>query len=368
MYWRSEKELIEEFTSILRRIFTYVEQVENKDRELITLPTGSLAKSIFESFSSTAESYPQIQVDSGGLSFTNYLNNLISEVQGEESFIGNRPLESVIVTDQYPLQVKIPTDIDNMTIRGISIPLSAVDFDGGENVTINLYKDFTTTPVLMSSGSLYGNPSTTFLESFAEIYPQVTIQNDEDWWMEIVPAEDNKYLFGIDPTVDNTYIYYNNGVEVQETGSLYGSLLSPSFIRVGGKLEGTILIKCSAKGDSSTARDIASIVSIYCELLKQSQIYRKSDDSEKLRLIFGSSFEYDEWLERGIRIKSIRQLPINKRVRSSKDIIYESIITIDILTEWYKDFSGNSLKEIDVNIRSLLPQEFQTMNIIVKDS
>jgi len=366
MYWRSEKEIIEEFAGVLRRIFSYVGQLSNKDRELVNLPTGSVANLVFETFGSRSEAYPQIQIDSGGITFKDTLNNLISEVTGEEEYLGVRPLKSILVTDLYPLKIQLPSSLIGASVRGFLISFASNDFYGGDNINLYLYKNYQTTPSLQASGSLWGNDTTKYVTNFSELSQEVEI-TDEDWWLEVIPQLDNQYIFGIDESIDASYIYYENGIQVEATGSLHASILAPSFVRIGGMLEGSILIKCAAEEDSALARDLASTTAIYCNLLKQAQISRKSlaTNSDKTKSVFGQDTQYDEWLEKGIRIKNIRINPMNYRRRSSNTIIYESTVIVDVMTEWFQDYAAATLNEVGVDIKSLLPPDFIGMNFII---
>ena len=364
MYWRSEKEIIDEFTSVLRRIFSYVGELENKDKELLTLPTGSLPGKIYESFASREEVYPQIQIDSGGVVFKDGLNNLMSVVTGEEYFLGYSPDCTVEVSYNYPLKVQIPEHLFGSSARGFVISFASIGYQGGDNVEVKVYKNYSTTPTLEASGSLLGNPSNRYLMNFVELSENISFE-DEDWWMELIPAEDNKYYFGIDKGIESSYTYFENGIEQTSTGTLHASILSPAFVRVGGLLEGSILIKCSSKDDSKTARDMSSVVSLYCNLLKHSQINRKSND--KLQLVMGIAGGYDEWIEKGIRIRGIRQNPMNYRRRSSNEIIYESTVIVDIETDWFQDFDAQTLEEISVDVYNIIPHEFRKINVTIRN-
>jgi hypothetical protein len=365
MYWRSEKEIIDDFVKVLRRIFTYVENVTNKDKEFVILPTGSMANSIFESFASINEDYPQIRVDSGGMSFIDHLNNLITTNAGGETPLGYRPLKKVIATHDFPITTILPSDLVGASIRGFVIPLANTNYmEGSEDVDIELKRViYTTTPIptteiiTVASGSLSRNPSNEYLKSFAPIYPFTDILNGD--YLTITPRVGDSYIFGVDEDRETSCTYFENGVEINAGGSLYGRAISTAFIRIGAGIEGSILIKCSSKDDSKTARNLASTVAIYCNLLKQAQISRKQIGyyADKLQLVFGTTEEYDEWLEKGIRIKAIRQNPINYRRRSSNEIIYESTIVIDVASEWFQDFQADTLEEISVDIYGLLLEE-----------
>jgi len=372
MYWRSEKEIIEDFVKVLRRIFSYIETLTNKDKEIVVLPTGSIVNSIFESFASINEEYPQIRVDSGGMTFIDHLNNLVTVNAGGETFLGYRPLKKVIATHDFPIKTFLPSDLTGVSIRGFVIPLANVnDMSGAEDVYVELKREVNAEIITIASGSLARNVFSSYLRSFAPIYPFTEIVGGD--YLEITPMTGDSYIFGIDEDIETDCTYFENGVEITAEGSLYGSAISTAFIRIGAGIEGSILIKCASKDDSKTARNLASTVAIYCNLLKQAQISRKEIGyyADKLQLIFGTNEEYDEWLEKGIRIKGIRQNPINYRRRSSNEIIYESTIVIDVASEWFQDFQADTLEQIDVDIYSLLLQqidaEINKETVIVKN-
>jgi hypothetical protein len=365
MYWRSQKEIVEEFTGILRRIYSYVGQLSNKDKELVNLPTGSLKKAIFEAYAADPEKYPQIRIDSGGIRFVNTLNNFISQIDGEEEPLGLRPLKSITVSKQAPLRVKLPYELTGASARGLSVAFASIGYMGGDNVDIKLYKNYLTSPILEASGTLLGNPSTQYLLNFAELSNIVDI-TDNDYWIEILPQGDSKYIFGIDTDISSKYIYFDENLnEIEATGSLHASIVAPAFSRVGAMLQGPIIVTCSSKDDSSTACDLSTTVGIYCNLLKEAQINRGNVAVDKTKLTLFSRVEIDEWLSKGIRIESITINPTAKRQRSTQDIIYESAVIINVMTEWFQDFPATTLENIDLDIRSLLPSEFQTININV---
>ncbi|MFA5395644.1 MAG: hypothetical protein WC346_06430 [Methanogenium sp.] len=364
MYWRSEKEIVEEFTGILRRVFSYVEELPNKDRELINLPTESLKDAIYEAHASDSEKYPQIRVSSGGIRFVNTLNNFISQIEGEEEYLGTRPLKSVIVSKQSPLKIKLPSELTGTSARGLSVAFASIDYMGGDNVDIKIYKHYLSSPILEASGTLLGNPSSQYLLNFAEFSNTINI-TDEDYWLELIPQEDSKYMFGIDTTINSKYKYYEDSSEIEATGSLHGSMVAPAFSRIGAMLQGPIIVTCSAKDDSGTASNLSTVVGVYCNLLKEAQIDRKNTAIDKTKFTLFSRVEIDDWLSKGIRIESIVINPIVKRQRSTQDIIYESSVVINVMTEWFQDFPAVTLENIDIDIRSILPLDFQTLNITI---
>ena len=366
MYWRSEKEIIESFVSVFRRLFTYLDTISNAGFDVITLPTGSLPSNIFEAYASKDEEYPSIRVDSTGITWATGLNNLFRIIDDQEEYLGYRPVNSIIATNNHPVLVKLPSSFKNSTIRGFSIPLASVDLLGGDDVELNVYKNYTTSPELVSSGFLFGNNSDQYKFSFGPISPSFTVEND-DYWLEIIPKPDNEYIFGIDDSVDSIYTGYENNIQVNKSGSLHASALSPAFIRLGGRINGSVIIKCSSKDNSATARNLASLIAIYTNILTQAKISRKTDDDSivnKLKLVFGTKFTNDEWLDKGIRITNIRQNAVNYRKRSDNEIIYEATVLIDFWSEWFHDAPANILEEIPVEIYSLLPGFIKTETIV----
>jgi hypothetical protein len=94
---------------------------------------------------------------------------------------------------------------------------------------------------------------------------------------------------------------------------------------------------------------------MYFTLAKYGQISRASTATNGIKL---SELELEtsvsELTEKGIFVRGIRQGGLEVRKRGEKDIIFSITVTIDFFTEWFEDYTADTLKDITVEANTYL--------------
>lgn len=354
MHFRLNKYLIEQSIRFLRRLLSYNNQWSNKDIEIIQLSSGS-SNMVFEQFFSEAEKYPIITVSTAGGNYTqSAFNDLIRVVDNDTIKLGVRSLKTVTISDVNELQVIVPYTV-NETLRGIDVNYAWTGVGvGGSDIIVNVYKNFTTTPILIGSGSLPGTTSTELKTYFTEFNDNILLDGT-DFAITFITSSGSSYYISIDNTSVNNYIFNENGNITYSSGSIVGNLYLPAFVRIGTDFQPTLNFKVQAKNDTSSLYNLSELIVMYFTLAKYGQISRTTDSINGITL---SSFEIDsavsEFLEKGIYIKSIRQGGLEVRRRGEKDIVFGITISIDMFTEWFEDYPLETLKSINVDANSFL--------------
>jgi len=354
MHFRLNKYLIEQNTRFLRRLFKYNNEWTNKDIEIIQVSSGS-SLSIFEQFFYEEEKYPVISIGTSGGNYSqNGFNDLWRVVDDDKIILGNRSLTREVISDVNELYILLPSDVTGETIRGIDINLAWTGNDvGGDDINVNIYRDFTTSPVLLGSGSLQGNTKTELSTYFCGFSNNIFLDG-EDFAITLNTQPTSSYYVCIDNSEGN-YIYNQNGISIYKSGSIAGNLYLPAFVRFGGIFQSTLNFKVQAKNSTAQVYNLIELMSMYYTLAKHGQISRTSTAINGMKWSDSDvSLISSELTEKGIYVKAIKQGGLETRRRGEKDIIFGMTLSIDFVTEWFEDYTIDTLKNIEIEANSFL--------------
>jgi hypothetical protein len=170
-----------------------------------------------------------------------------------------------------------------------------------------------------------------------------------------VPTGSSYYL-AIDTSAAATFKYN----DISQSGSVVSRLLLPAFIRIGGTFDGTLQIKCEAKNDKSSPRNLSEIIGQYFTYLKHAEISRGSIP-DTMRYTDDYRDITSEWLSKGIRIKSISESGLLMRPRGDNDKIFGVTVNIAYSTEYFEDFPLSTLSGIDFTINTFYENFIKTL-------
>jgi len=324
----------------------------------VQFPSGS-EQLAFEQFFEENEKYPIITVGNSGGNFTSAAFNDVIDIYDQDTVdFGDRSQKIVIISDTQVLKVQVPTEAYDETIRGVQTEVAWTGVgSGGDDITVELYSDYQTSPTLVASASLPGTTSTGVDRLFGEFNPYVALDGS-DYWVTYQTSSGSSYYICVDTDATTQYKYDLSGVETDATGSINGSLILPVVLRMGTNYEGTMTVRCSSKNDSKSASDLAELIVQYFTLAKHAQISRQSTATNgMLPVMLNSSLEASEFTKKGIYIRSIRQGAMENRKRGENDNIFTFSVTIDVFTEWHQDYSAESIKEITINSSTFSEEE-----------
>jgi hypothetical protein len=351
MYWVLEKKLIEYTVSTLRRVFAYTPSWLNQGLEIVQFGSGSREGNLlFEQYNEVAETYPRITVaGAGGVYNPVAFNDLIAVYDNDYYQMGSKTLQQVYLGGDNVVSFAIPPGMIGQSIRGVLTTLrwTGIDF-GNSDISIYLYQNYNTNPVIVSSGSISSNY---VYDNFKEMYSALSVLTtitDNTFALVYQVPSGSSYYIGVDPLYNGNY---NNGM--QQSGSIVGKLLLPGFTRIGGFFDGSIQFKCEAKNDTNTPRNLAEIISQYFVYLKHAQIVRNGTP-DTMELTDDLQGTVSEWLSKGIMIKTLSEGPLSVRPRGTNDKIFGVTVTVNYFTEWYEDFPLMPLEAIEVNVNTYL--------------
>jgi hypothetical protein len=344
MHYHLNKYLISNLTNYLRRVFRYNSQWVNLGVEIVQFSSGS-EQLVFEQFYNENEKYPVITLGSNGGSITPFgFNDFLTTGADSVEIIGNRNLSMVILSSNAPVAFSLTDNLLTKTLGNISLKGAwSQTGGGGDDITVNLYKDYLTTPILVASGSLSGITEITFQDMETELFPTITL-DQQDYWIELQVASGSDYYIGIDTTRTTKYI--SGTGSIQSTGSVVGFVRFPSSLTFGGLYECNMVFRCMSKNQTAQAYDLSELIIQYLSLGKHAVISRESDAIDGMELPTISYSNSSGTLSvAGINIKDIRIGAVENRRRGEKDLIFTVPISLTVMTEWSQQFNANYLKD-----------------------
>jgi hypothetical protein len=351
MEYRLQKYVVKEVVEYIRRIFKYATSWTNEGIEVVEIEDGETNPLAFEQFFEENERYPIITVNAVGSNLSHSsLNNLIDIADKDSVVLGEDALSCVPISATLQCNVSLPTSLANETFRGLFVTLAS-DLTGvpGEDIDVRLYSDFTTTPILVSSGSITGNEVGSFESYFCEMSPSVVLSGS-DYWLQFTTCSGSVYNIAIDPQAIGTYQSGASGSLTTSSGSIVGELLMPAVAILGTMSEGTVLIKASSKNTSATAFNLSELIGQYLELGKVALFTRASGAVNNTKAFILSANNLPTLSSKGIHIKTIRIGNVENRPRGANDRIFSISLTLDYMSEWNQEYPTDILKSITEDI------------------
>lgn len=349
MFYRLDGYIVDTFVSYLRRVFRYNSQWTNKALEIVQLTSGSIDLA-FEQFFEENEKYPIITVAAAGGTFDPIaFNDFIDTADDDSVAFGTRMQAAVMIDSSNLLAIQVPPGAQNETVRALSVTMAAQSYaQSGDNIAINLYSGYQTSPVLVASGSMAGSNDTTFNPYYCEFSPFLLL-NGADYWVTLQPASGSQYQVGIDQTVDTMYNFAGAG---NVTGSVNGFLLLPAFVRYGSNLEGSVQIRCMAKNSTKEVYKLSELIVQYFTLAKHAQLSRGSGATDGMVAQVLDASAVAEFVNKDIAIRGIRVGGVENRRRGDNDVIFTINVTVDTFSEWHQDYLAQPFKDVTTDIRS----------------
>ncbi|MCK9428837.1 MAG: hypothetical protein M0R17_02350 [Candidatus Omnitrophica bacterium] len=353
MQQRLNKFLVSKLTDYFRRIFRYNSQWTNLGVEIVQLSSGS-EQLVFEQFFNENERYPVVTVGSNGGSITPFgFNDYVSSENESLKYFGQRNLAVAILSNESPITFSLPDTLLNETSKTLSITAAWTGIgSGGDDITATVYKNYTTNPVAVASGSIIGTTELSFQNLETELFPSV-ILDQQDYWVNLQTSSGSSYYVGIDNTKLTKYISRSGSVEA--SGSVVGFSRLPINLTYGGMYEGTITFRCMSKNQIAQAYDLSELIAQYLFLGKHATLSREATAIDGMELpIANYSNLLGTLAEAGINIKDVRVGSVENRRRGEKDLIFTVPITLTVMTEWSQQFNANYFKDITTTINTFL--------------
>lgn len=350
MYWQLEKYLVDEFIKILRRIFRNQTTWTNTGTDVIQFSSGAVSL-VFEQFFEENEKYPIITVYGlGGIYANDSLGDYVSTLRGNyySHVMGVRALIYETISDIDVLAVQLPQSLaaKQDQISGIYLDFIWNGLGvGGDDITYKLYSSYTTSPNLITSGSIAGNLLHNISRTYSLFDSSITL-SESDYWLTFNSTERSVYAIMLDNTKETLY-KKNSGSFV--SGSIVGGLMYPPLHKIGGRFESSITIRVMCKNNTALARDLGEIIVTRLLLLKTAQ-YDRSAMIEQSLSTFTDGDIISEWEDKGVAIKSVKTGVLEMRRRGINDIIFTLPITVDLLTHWSVDYPGEFLKNFSIDV------------------
>jgi hypothetical protein len=333
MQWHLQKYVVKELVEYLRRIFKYESSWTNVDIEVVDLGDIGQNPLAFEQFFEENERYPIITLAAAGSTMTRTaVNNLIQVYDDDSVPLGIRALTAVPISSTLQCNVPIPASLVNETLRGLFVTLASTGSGvAGEDIAVNLYSNFTTSPVLVTAGTLLGTESTSYQSLYCEL-PETTLSGS-DYWLTFGTVSGSVYNLAIDPYALGMYQNGSSGSLVTSSGSIVASLLMPAGAILGGMNEGTVLIKCSSKNATALAYDLSELIGQYLELGKAALFTRVAGAVDNLKASVLTADDLPTLASKGIHIKTVRLGNTEMRRRGQNDEIFSVAVSVEYMSE-----------------------------------
>lgn len=341
--------IVREMVSFLQRVFRYNSSWLNSTIEVVQVPSGSTLQ-IFEVFSEEAEKYPSVAVASLGGTFQHLgINNVLGSNSGNAIPLGIRSIITKTIDDVKTLAVQLTQeDIENITLRGLSAYYAWTgEMIGGDDISVILYKNYTTTPIQVASASLPGRETVDFQESNTEFNPYI-LMDGSDYWLLFSSTADSPYYVGIDDSITTNSCRYTDGAMTAFSGSVTGKLFIPEGLHIGGGYNSSIGIRTRAKNSSKLAQQMSELIAQYCEYAKHAYINRNTGVAvHGLSSIFLNA-GVAEFAKKGIYIQNTRIGPVESKPRAPNDNIFSVLVTIDCFSQWEMLFPAQTLLDTTI--------------------
>lgn len=351
----AQKYIVEEIIKYLRRIFTYNSQWVNSDIEAIEIHEGK-GELFYEEYPEIAERYPFVTITPiGGNFISTGFNDIVRQVDDDIIELGTRGLTYSRISSTQSVVSKLPV-LEGEILRGLEI-ISAWTGEkvGGDDINYILYKNYSTVPVVVATGSFLGHTSVELVNTYAEFPAAITCLN-VPYHVKLYSTLDSPYYISIDNTADNTYYYVEGSSSVSSSGSIVGSIRQPAFFRIGGDYKGGFTLKIQSKNDSKIVYALSELISMYLTLGRHGVVSRTGAVNG---LKYGELSDLvSEFIQKGIGISNIRLGALEKRKRSDQEVIYSITVSADVLTEWFEDYPADSITDIDVLVKTFIAKEF----------
>lgn len=358
MKWQLERFTKDYFITFIRRILYHTNQWTNEGIEFINLPKARQVI-VLDEFNPEDERYPAVLVESVGGNMVNLdLRNFIGAVSVQQLYGKTADGFKLLGgTDGTRWAVKIQAH-KTYELQSIGLlfehPSGSLGYDN--TLFVNLFSGSGVEPLnqdMVSSGTIDGahiNLEKGAVYRFAELDPYYTLQSGSQYWIEFMPEDSGVSFFahvdsdfaGIGSTISSRPT--GSATWTSDTGSLMVALNGPISRRYGGGAEYTINITPQAK-DKQTAEVLAELLAQYINLSKAASFDRNATNTSQMSEEMGLSM----LSRKGITIRNIRLGGIQTRLRGN-DQIFSKPIMIDVYSQWYEDFEGDLLKDIEVTI------------------
>lgn len=351
VYFRNDKYLVMEIVKLLRRVFRYNGQIANKGLEYLNFVSGSVP-SIYEIYSDAPESYPRVVV--AGLGGTNSgmgFNHLQRTCIDDSYEMGERGVAYTSLNVDNSILIQLP-DLENNTLEALEVAMGWSGIGLEEDINIEIYENYDTTPNLVASGSIAAFSESAFKTHRLRAYPQVALSGSSNWARLSCSASVGGYNVGIDTyKTDLRYAVNSLGSGIS-TGSVVGRALLPPFLRFGGNKDSTISIRCMAKNNSNLARDLADTVESGLYALSQGKVSREDHAVGGVELTRTKTGVQSEWDIKEFYVKNVRQGALEVRDRGDNDKIYIAPITVDVLSSWFRDYPAYPLDGVNLEFEA----------------
>lgn len=353
MFWRFNKYLVEESVNFMRRVFRYNKTWTNTGLEIVQFPSGS-EQLVFEQFFEENERYPVITVGSqGGNLVPAAINDVVDVISDDGVILGDRSHSKVTISNVFTLAVQLPSGVLNEKIRGVKATLAWTGSkNGGDDITVELYRNYSSTGILIASGSIEGVNDIGFKTYYVDMFPTGSLTGG-DYWLKFQTGSGSTYYMGIDTDATTKYQSNESGSVVTATGSLNGSVTFPPYYRLGGNFESSLTIRCMSKNDTSSAFSLADLVSQYFILAKHAQLTRRASGIDGLSLAYLTAGAVSEFTSKDIYIRGVRVGAVENRRRGENDLIFTVPVSVDFFGSWYQDFPADTVSGFGITVNQI---------------
>jgi len=351
-------DIIDYFAKSFRKIFAQNTIWVNEDNEVVELTEGNTPQ-VYDHLPREPENYPYISIEGGpGAGDPWAINDRVDNLWISERF-GSQPLSYEILGNGYKRAFGIQLNED-LKLRDVGIALKYASRLNGD-ITLNLSSASASFPgVAIASGTIDAFEDTDFVWKWCELYPQITLLQNQLYFLTLEAPSDCIYYVAKDTNPDATltpYPYlatkYGSGAwSLSSSSTLFAVVQGPVYIRLGGGIKSNLIFRIEAK-DIHSMRSVKNIVFMYLNALKHADLKRKEAITYPPTLNVDFDF-MSETTEVGVKIINISESAESVRERGN-DRIFSVLYTVEVYGFWQEDFRADTVKKVVPDIKSFDP-------------
>ena len=355
MRYQQPRNIKQNFTNFVNKIFTLNSNWQNTDVEVIAL-TGDNSPEAFEQYPWDKEKYPLVVLFAEGTSDDHWAIDSRIGNYWETLKIGSRPRDFIALSNTSMVAFGVKAEEYDMSLRSVDLALQYIG-PYENDVIVQLWNESGSEPgTILASGSIAGKEFSIMEWASTSLSPVVTLIKDTDYFVSVHTSGSlgNSYnlMLDNDPNVVITpFIQLSTGTVGNWTSvsdeTVFAKVNGPVYYRVGGGLDSTIRVLVESK-DLATTQKIADLLFMYFHLTKHSNLQRKEKMGASVNET-GMNYDFvSDLTDEGIYIIDVDKGAESVRMRGN-DRLFSVDLSLSVYSNWVEDFVLPLLKDINTD-------------------
>ncbi len=355
MRYNQPRNIKQNFTNFINKVFTLNKIWQNTDVEIFTLQ-GENSPKAFEQYPWDSEKYPLIVLFAEGTTDDHWAIDSRIGHYWDTLQIGSKPRDTIALSNTSKVAFGVKTEDVDMSLRSVDLALNYIG-PYENDVIVQLWSSGSSGPdTVLSSGSISGKEFSIMEWASTSLYPTTTLVKDIDYFVSVHTSGSlgNSYNLMIDTDPNTTitpFIRFCTGTAGNWTSvsdrTVFARVNGPVFYRVGGGLDSTIRVFVESK-DLATTQKIAELLFVYFHLAKHSNPQRKTKMGASANET-GMNYDFvSDLTDEGIYIIDVDKGGEAIRNRGN-DRLFSIDLSLSVYSNWVEDFILPILDDINTD-------------------